>query len=198
MKKTQTFFASLIVLVIGTSASAQSSYGSRDSLRSQDVQYGSVMQSGPEAIRQQADGRYTATASAIGGAVGVAVARGQGSGSGAAQAIGGLVGGAVAGVGAELLQRRETEGQNVLVRLDSGRSIFVLMPLVSGRMFAPGERVAVAAVNGSERIISVPALPQTAEVRAAQQGQRMPLADRRPTKEEEQELTLEALVRNRR
>lgn len=135
-------------------ASAQSSYGSRDALRTQDVFYGKVLQSSPEAIKQESNGAYTAAGAAVGAALGSQVQK-QGSG----QWIGGIIGGVLGGAGADLLQRRDMDGQNVLVRLDDTRTLFVLMPLVNGRMFAPGQRVAVASVNGQNRIIDTPAAP---------------------------------------
>lgn len=177
------FAVGLVVMTVP--ASAQSSYGGRDALRSQDVQFGFVLQSNPETIKQESDGRYTAAGTAAGGIVGAAVGTQGRSNNYSGGAIGGVLGGLIGGVGAEMIQRREIAGQNVLVRLDDGRNAFVLMPLVDGRMFAPGKRVAMASVNGQNRLVGIdtPALsmppvaaPQPAQHQQPQQYQPAPQA----------------------
>lgn len=160
--------------VLSVPASAQSSYGGRDALRAQDVHFGFVLQSNPETIKQEADGRYTAAGAAAGGIVGAAMGTQGKSNNYTGGAIGGVLGGLIGGIGAEMIQRREQAGQNVLVRLDDGRNAFVLMPLVDGRMFAPGKRVALASVNGANRIVAVntPALSMSPVTQPQQQQQR--------------------------
>lgn len=159
--------------VLTVPASAQSSYGGRDALRSQDVQFGFVLQATPEAIKQESNGTYTAAGAAVGTAVGAVVGAQGRSNNYAGGTVGGVLGGLVGGVGAEMIQRREIAGQNVLVRLDDGRNAFVLMPLVEGRMFAPGKRVAMASVNGQNRLVGIdtPAMsmPPVAAPQPAQQ-----------------------------
>lgn len=169
-----------LVAALGTGfagpASAQSSYGGRDALHAQDVLFGFVLQATPEAIKQESDGRYTAAGTAAGGIVGAAVGTQGRSNNYTGGAIGGVLGGLLGGVGAEMMQRREIAGQNVLVRLDDGRSQFVLMPLVNSKMFAPGQRVAMASVNGQNRLVAIntPALsmPPLAAQQPPQQQQR--------------------------
>jgi len=175
MKKLSLIVALVAALGAGFTgpASAQSSYGGRDALRAQDVQFGFVLQANPEAIKQESDGRYTAAGTAAGGIVGAAVGTQGRSNNYTGGAIGGVLGGLIGGVGAEMIQRREIAGQNILVRLDDGRNAFVLMPLVNGQMFAPGSRVAMASVNGQNRLVSIntPALsmPPVAQPQAQQQ-----------------------------
>ncbi len=179
--------------VLAVPASAQSSYGGRDALRSQDVQFGFVLQSNPETIKQESDGRYTAAGTAAGGIVGAAVGTQGRSNNYTGGAIGGVLGGLIGGVGAEMIQRREIAGQNVLVRLDDGRNAFVLMPLVEGRMFEPGKRVALASVNGQNRLVGIdtPALsmpPVAAPQPAQYQQQHQPQQPRRDPSQVQQEI----------
>lgn len=155
----------LVVAVLASlsgAAAAQPIYSAQDTMRTQQVQLGRVLQVSHEAIKQESTGAtnfmVTGAATTIGALVGAQVLRdSSGRDNGLGQVIGTVAGGVAGNMAANAITSQPSVGQgvNVMVKLDDGRTFFVLMPVSEGRGFVAGQRVALASSGGRDRLISI-------------------------------------------
>lgn len=153
MKSLKTTWLLVGVLVMGLAASgcapslSGSAYGRTQAREAQTVQVGTV-----ESAREVLiEGTKTPIGAATGAALGGLAASNIGGGRGkAAATIGGVVLGGLAGAAAEegITRRR---GLEIVVRLDSGRTVAVTQE--ADELFRPGERVRIlTAYDGTTRV----------------------------------------------
>ncbi|MBP0050124.1 glycine zipper 2TM domain-containing protein [Marinobacterium sp. AK62] len=145
--------ATLGVSLVLSGCAQQGLYGtsySRSQVgQAQTVQYGSVEAVTPVVIEGRTDGIVgSGTGAVVGGIAGNQV--GGGSGRTLATVVGAVAGGLVG----QRIEKSATErqGQEVTIRLDSGRVISVVQEVQEGQYFQPGERVRVLGQGGSLKV----------------------------------------------
>lgn len=126
-----------------------SAYSRSDARQVQNVEYAIVESVTPVIIDGRTDGVVGAGAGAIvGGLAGSTV--GGGKGSSIATVLGAVAGG-IAGQALEENATRE-QGQEITLRLDSGRTISVVQAVENNMFFRPGDRVRVLTGGGNVRV----------------------------------------------
>lgn len=139
-KWTVTLMLSLAI----TGCAQQGLYGtsySRDQVgRAQSVEYGNVVSVTPVTIEGRTDGVVgSGTGAVVGGIAGSQI--GGGSGRSLATVVGAVAGG-LAGQRIEQAATKR-QGQEITIRLDSGRLVSVVQEVEDGRFFYAGDRVRV-------------------------------------------------------
>ncbi|HNA31307.1 MAG TPA: hypothetical protein PK437_14755 [Thiobacillaceae bacterium] len=146
------WMAVLPLLAPALLASCASGLGSSDYERSEARRVYEVKMGVVESVRAvKLEGTATGIGAASGGVIGGVAGSEVGGGKG--RIVGGVLGavvGGVAGAAAEEAVTRKT-GQEITVRLDSGRIIAVVQE-DTGEKFAPGERVRVLESGGQARV----------------------------------------------
>lgn len=147
-----------IALVLGTALAAsgcaqQGLYGtsySRSQVgQAQTVQYGTVESVTPVIIEGRTDGVVgSGTGAVVGGIAGSQV--GGGSGRALATVVGVVAGGLIG----QRVEKSATErqGQEVTLRLDSGRVLSVVQEVDNGQFFQPGDRIRVLGQGSSLKV----------------------------------------------
>ena len=144
--------ALLLLLIPVALAGCASGKGSDDYVRGEarrayEVKMGVVEHVRTVKLEGTASGVGTAAGGAIGGIAGSSTGSGKGSAVGAI--LGAVVGG-LAGAATEEVATRKA-GQEITVRLDSGRTIAVVQE-DTGEKFAPGERIRLLESGGQARV----------------------------------------------
>lgn len=152
MKKIIILTTVLSASVLGGCAQ-QGLYGtsySRDQVRqAQTVQYGTVESVTPVVIEGRDDGVIGAgTGAVVGGIAGRQV--GGGSGRALATVVGAVAGGLVG----QRIEKSTTtrQGQEITLRLDSGRVVSVVQEVENGQFFRQGDRIRVLGQGSTLRV----------------------------------------------
>lgn len=145
----KTLCAWLIPLVLAGCASGKGGddYERTETRRAYEVKMGTVESVRVVKLEGTASGVGTAAGAAVGGIAGSGA--GQGKGSAVAAVLGAVVGG-IAGAAVEEGVTRKT-GQELTVRLDSGRTIAVVQE-DTGEKFDRGDRVRLLESGGQARV----------------------------------------------
>jgi len=144
--------ALLSVLFLGACATGGltgDSYTREDARKVQEVQFGDVISVRPVVIEGNSEGVVGGLGGGIiGGIVGSTV--GDGSGRALATAIGAIAG----GIAGQTIQEKTTrrQGQEVSIRMESGKTISVVQEVVADKFFRAGERVRLLKLKGVTRI----------------------------------------------
>jgi outer membrane lipoprotein SlyB len=144
--------ALLSVLFLGACATGGltgDSYTREDARKVQEVQFGDVISVRPVVIEGNSEGVVGSLGGGIiGGIVGSTV--GDGSGRALATAIGAIAG----GIAGQTIQEKTTrrQGQEVSIRMESGKTISVVQEVVADKFFRAGERVRLLKLKGVTRI----------------------------------------------
>jgi outer membrane lipoprotein SlyB len=134
----RTFLAiAILALATGCASTGPQDYGRREARVVQTVAYGTVESVRPVRLAEDRPVVGTIAGAAIGGLLGNSI--GHGNGRAAATVIG-AVGGGIAGNAIERHVSGE-DGQELVIRLDSGSTIAVVQPGIQG--FEAGQRVRV-------------------------------------------------------
>lgn len=140
--------ALLVALLTGCASGLGSGdYERKEARRVYEVKMGVVESVRPVKLEGTESGVGAVAGGAIGGIAGSSVGGGKGSAVGA---VLGAVAGGMAGAAAEEVATRKT-GLEVVVRLDSGRTIAVVQE-DTGESFARGDRVRVLESGGQARV----------------------------------------------
>ena len=124
-------------------------YTREDARKVQQVQFGNVISVRPVVIEGNREGIVgNLGGGVIGGIAGSTL--GDGSGRAIATVIGAIAGG-VAGQAAQEKATRK-QGQEISIRMESGRTVSVVQEVVEDKFFKPGERVRLLEVNGVTRV----------------------------------------------
>jgi len=136
-----------------TGCAQQGLYGtsySRDQVRqAQTVQYGTIESVTPVVIEGRDDGIVgSGTGAIVGGIAGNQI--GGGSGRTLATVVGAVAGGLVG----QRIEKSATtrQGQELTIRLDSGRVVSVVQEVDNGQFFRPGDRIRVLGQGSSLRV----------------------------------------------
>lgn len=124
-------------------------YTREDARKVQEVQFGNVVSVRPVVIEGNREGIVgNLGGGVIGGIVGSTV--GDGSGRALATVIGAIAG----GIAGQTVQEKATrkQGQEVSIRMESGKTISVVQEVVDEKFFQAGERVRLLELNGVTRI----------------------------------------------
>jgi outer membrane lipoprotein SlyB len=125
------------------------SYTREDARKVQEVQFGNVISVRPVVIEGNREGIVGSLGGGvIGGIVGSSI--GDGSGRALASVIGAIAG----GIAGQTVQEKATrkQGQEVSVRMESGKTISVVQEVADEKFFQAGERVRLLELNGVTRI----------------------------------------------
>jgi len=148
-----TVLAALLAVGLLSGCAQQGLYGtsySRDQVRqAQTVQYGTIESVTPVVIEGRDDGVVGAgTGAVVGGIAGSQV--GGGSGRQLATVVGAVAGGLVG----QRVEKSATtrQGQEVTIRLDSGRVVSVVQEVENDQFFHPGERIRVLGQGNTLRV----------------------------------------------
>ena len=148
-----TVLAALLAVGLLSGCAQQGLYGtsySRDQVRqAQTVQYGTIESVTPVVIEGRDDGVVGAgTGAVVGGIAGSQV--GGGSGRQLATVVGAVAGGLVG----QRVEKSATtrQGQEVTIRLDSGRVVSVVQEVENDQFFHPGERIRVLGQGSTLRV----------------------------------------------
>lgn len=148
-----TVLAALLAMGLLSGCAQQGLYGtsySRDQVRqAQTVQYGTIESVTPVVIEGRDDGVVGAgTGAVVGGIAGSQV--GGGSGRTLATVVGAVAGGLVG----QRVEKSATtrQGQEMTIRLDSGRVVSVVQEVENDQFFRPGERIKVLGQGSTLRV----------------------------------------------
>jgi outer membrane lipoprotein SlyB len=140
------------VLFIGACATGGltgETYTREDARKVQQVEFGNVVSVRSVVIEGNREGIIgNIGGGVIGGIAGSTI--GDGSGRALATVIGAIAGG-VAGQAAQEKATRK-QGQEISIRIDSGRTVSVVQEVIESRYFQAGERVRLLEVNGTTRV----------------------------------------------
>ncbi len=125
------------------------SYSRNQVGRAQTVEYGSVVSVTPVVIEGRTDGVVgSGTGAVIGGIAGSQV--GGGSGQSLATVVGAVAGGLVGQRVEQAATKRQ--GQELTIRMDSGRVLSVVQEVEDGRFFYAGDRVKLLGQGSSLKV----------------------------------------------
>lgn len=125
-------------------------YSRSEARQVQQVEFGVVVSAAPVIIEGRTNGVVgTGTGAVIGGIAASNI--GGGRGQDIATVVGAVAGG-IAGAKAEEAMTR-AQGQEVTVRLETGRIISVVQEVGNGPMFQAGDRVRVLTHGGTARVV---------------------------------------------
>jgi len=138
-----------VLMIAACTSQTGSSYSRNETREPMTVELGVVKQLNDALIEDDPQGLGTLAGGVVGGILGSAF----GGGSGRTFAIaGGALAGALAGTGVEKAARTKS-AQEIMVELDSGRTIVVVQQLDNDEILAVGDRVRVlSAYDGSARV----------------------------------------------
>lgn len=142
--------SALALLAVGCASNfSPGSYSSGQVMQQQSVRYGTIVSIAYVKIK----GSLSPIGAIAGGIAGGAIGNTIGGGSGKTLAtVAGAIGGAVAGNAIQKAVTRKP-GLQIVVKLDSGRSIAVVQGIEQNVTFEPGERVMVlTSSNGVARV----------------------------------------------
>ncbi len=124
-------------------------YSREDARKVQQVQYGSILSVKPVVIEGNREGIIgNAGGAIIGGIAGSSV--GDGRGQAIATVIGAAIGGIAGQAGEEKLTRKQ--GQEVTIKMETGKVISVVQEVKDKQFFTVGERVRLLQLNGTTRV----------------------------------------------
>jgi outer membrane lipoprotein SlyB len=141
--------AALFILSGCASNLTGDNYSASEAKRVQEVQYGVVVSQRPVVI----DGRQNGVlGTAAGGVLGGVIASNVGGGSGKdiATGIGAIIGGILGQQVEEKATRKQ--GQEITVRLDSGRTISIVQQISQANFFSNNDRVKVLQQGSTARV----------------------------------------------
>lgn len=150
MKKIAVTLSVLLSIFLGGCASNLSgtTYSRSEARQIQNVEYGVVESAIPVVIEGTSGIVGTGTGAVVGGIAASNI--GGGRGKDIATVLGAVAGG-VAGKNAEEALTR-TQGQEITVRLHSGRVISIVQEVANGPLFQAGDRVRVLTRGGTARV----------------------------------------------
>ncbi|MDP2834700.1 MAG: hypothetical protein Q8Q28_15645 [Pseudomonadota bacterium] len=147
MNKTLCLFLIPVALAGCASGKGSDDYERAETRRMYEVKMGVV-----ESVRAV---KLEGTGSGVGAAAGAAVGgiAGSGAGHGKGSAVGAVIGAVIGGIGGAAAEEGITRkaGQEIIVRLDSGRTIAVVQE-DTGEKFAQGDRVRLLESGGQARV----------------------------------------------
>jgi outer membrane lipoprotein SlyB len=124
-------------------------YTREDARKVQQVQFGNIISVRPVVIEGNREGIIgNLGGGVIGGIAGSTL--GDGSGRAIATVIGAIAGG-IAGQSAQEKATRK-QGQEISIRMDSGKTISVVQEVAENKFFLAGERVRLLELNGVTRV----------------------------------------------
>jgi outer membrane lipoprotein SlyB len=150
MKNTLLVFLLLITTGLAGCASNLSgdSYSRSEARTAQTVEYGTIIHLRPVQIEGTKTPIGAGAGAAVGGIAGSSVGRGKGS---AIMAVIGAVAGGMAGAAVEEGVTR-SQGVEITVKLDSGRTLAIVQALSAHEKFAVGDQVRTISYGGTTRV----------------------------------------------
>jgi len=146
-------FATLVIsgLITGCANSSLTgdTYSRADARKVQELKYGSVVSVKPVVIEGNREGIIGNAGGTILGAIAGSTV-GDGRGQSAATVIGAAVGGVLGQSTEEKLTRKQ--GQEIAIRMDSGKTISVVQEVKNQLFFNAGDRVRLLELNGNTRV----------------------------------------------
>lgn len=147
--------AGVLVLSMGLSGCVTSNltgttYRAGEARTAQEVQFGVVESVTPVVIEGHTEAGVGAGAGAlVGGVAGSNIGRGRGA------IVGSVLGAVAGGVAGQAIEKQATQkqGQEITVRLTSGRLMSVVQEVANGQFFKPGDQVKLLQMGRTARVV---------------------------------------------